>query len=166
MTFRFSKAPPHHWGLGLGLGLCLVTTLFFGLHTLASDWSLIHQTSTLAITPPQSNAALEADIANCHLFGQNLTADGELPVTNLDCRVTSISKVFNEKGNDVSSAIIAIAGTTDKRYQVGDALPDGVKIVSIEANAVILENDGRLEKLPLPRTQLNFQPAPRSEMPS
>lgn len=166
MRLSLNKVTPLDGGLSLGLGLLLTITIFLGLQSLASDWSLTHQTTTLTITPPESNAALQADIINSHLFGQNLTADGNLPVTNLDCRVTSISKVFNEKGEDISRATIAIAGNGDKMVQVGDALPDGVKIVSIESNAVILENDGRLEKLPLPRTQLTFLPAPRSEMPS
>ena len=120
--------------------------------------NIIHRPAVAAVIPHENTAALFQHIADAHLFGRNLSADGDVPVTNLDCRVTSITKVFNEHGSDVSHATISIAGAPDKRYQVGDALPDGVKIVSIESNAVMLENDGRLEKLPLPRSTLVFQP--------
>ncbi|HEU5281373.1 MAG TPA: type II secretion system protein N [Gammaproteobacteria bacterium] len=158
MTFNLNKAPSLNSSLHLGFGLLCLLTLGLGLNTWVSDWALIHQAPMVAAIPHENSNTLQKHIADAHLFGRNLSADGDVPVTNLDCRVTGITKIFNEHGSDVSHATISIAGAPDKRYQVGDALPDGVKIVGIESNAVILENDGRLEKLPLPRTTLVFQP--------
>lgn len=164
MIAALNKMPPLNLSLCLGLGVLWLITVGLGLNAWVGDWQRIHHPPITAIIPHENLAILPKQIADNHLFGQTLTADGDVPVTNLDCRVTGITKVFNEHGDDVSRATIAIAGAADKMYQVGDALPDGVKIVSIEPNAVILENDGRLEKLPLPRTHLDFQPPPRAEV--
>lgn len=145
-----------------GLGALIVITGISVATEWHSDWVLAHQpVGVVAHTTDASDKAMAA-LPKAHLFGQALMADGNLPITNLQCRVTSIIKVINAHGDDASRAIITINGDAGKVYQVGDALPDGVKIYQINANAVVLENEGRLEKLPLPRTQLVFK-APNTE---
>lgn len=145
-----------------GLGVLIAVTGLTALSQWRADWTLAHQpVGIIAHTTDASDKAMAA-LPNTHLFGQALMADGDLPITNLQCRVTSIIKVINAHGDDASRAIIAISGDAGKVYQVGDALPDGVKIYQINANAVVLENEGRLEQLPLPRSQLVFK-APNTE---
>lgn len=144
----------------VGLSLALVLTLSQGLQMWVSDWKLIHHTIAPQIITANQHAALTKQAISAHVFGQTLTEDGEVPITSLALRVTGISKIVNETGRDVSHVSIAIDGGEDKLYQVGDALPDGVKIYRIENNAVILEHEGRLEKLPLLRSTLTFLPPP------
>ncbi len=91
-----------------------------------------------------------------HLFG--MSATGDMPITNLELRVTGIAREADAQSENVSRAYISIAGGVSKIYQVGDSLPDGVKIYDITSDTVILENSGKLEKLPMPRQKLQFKP--------
>ena len=112
-----------------------------------------------------SNAHETADnietIPNNHLFGIAF-AKGNVPITNLQLRVTGIVKVNNEQENN-SKAYISMSGQSSKIYQVGDSLLNGVKIYAISNDSVILETDGRLEKLPLPREILQFKERTENE---
>ncbi len=117
------------------------------------DWELTHQpiSTSQKITPMTAEKNLATTIADHHLFGKSVVS---VPITNLQLRVTGILK----EENDSSKASISTSGQPDKLYQVGDELPDGVKVYAITNHAVILENEGHLEKLPLPREQLQFKP--------
>lgn len=156
LTARFPREQLQAWILPLGLSTLVLLSVSLVLNQWNADWQLVHQPITaVVIAKDTSNSDITA-LPNAHLFGQALTADGELPITNLQLRVTGISKVVNAAGNDASHATIVIGSETGKSYQVGDALPDGVKIYRIDTDSVILENEGRLEKLPMPRATLNF----------
>lgn len=138
---------------------CIVVTLAYTLWQWHYDWLLTHQpASTLdSIVKINDTTELIAAIPSEHLFGKSFAS--AMPITNLQFRVTGIVKADNE----ASKAYISIAGQPSKIYQLGDDLPEGVKIYAITANAIILENDGHLEKLPLPREQLQFRPRERGE---
>jgi type II secretory pathway component PulC len=97
-------------------------------------------------------------VPNEHLFGKMVSKTGAMPVTNLQFRVTGIVKVDTEKYEAFSKAYISISGQPSKIYQIGDSLPYGVKVYDITSDAVILENEGHLEKLPLPREHPTFKP--------
>jgi hypothetical protein len=56
-----------------------------------------------------------------------------------------------------------MSGQPSKIYQVGDSLPYGVKVHEITHDAVILENGGHLEKLPMTREKLKFKPRDTEE---
>ena len=143
----------------LGFSL-LATSLLFGYtaYTWHQDWQISHAPLPAYRLPKQANKALLIEnLPQAHLFGQGLTPMGEMPITNLQLRVMGISKGVDENST-ASKALIAIAGGQSKVYQIGDSLPDGVKIYAIAADAVVLENAGRLEKLPLPRETLVFKP--------
>ncbi|MBV9576202.1 MAG: hypothetical protein JO149_06230 [Gammaproteobacteria bacterium] len=133
---------------------CLLFTLFYAIWQWHHDWLLAHQpvSTTKQIVKTNETHELIAAIPKEHLFGKSFMSG--VPVTNLQFRVTGIVKAENE----ISKAYISIAGLPSKIYQIGDSLPDGVKIYAITANAVILQNDGHLEKLPLPRERLQFKP--------
>lgn len=143
------------------LGASLVITCAFLGYTLITwydDWQLSHAPLPTYHLPKQTDkAALIEMLPEQHLFGQGLTPMGEMPISNLQLRVMGISKGMNEN-SATSQALIAIADGASKVYKIGDSLPDGVKIYAIAADAVVLENDGRLEKLPLPRETLVFKP--------
>ena len=151
-----------------GLAILAATTCFilgYSLWQWHSDWQLAHQEQGHAPSVAKSDPSLGmiSAIPNDHLFGEALNGLGEAPITNLQLRVTGIVKVEDEVDGNTSKAYISIAGKPGKIYQVGDSLPYGVKIYAINADAVILENDGHIEKLPLPRNPLQFKPKPNEE---
>lgn len=122
-----------------------------------NDWQLANQAiTTPVITKSNNNANLIAAIPNEHLFGKAFNKDGNVPISNLQFRVTGIVK-YADQSTGNSKAYISVAGQPSKIYQADDVLPYGVKIHAIAADSVILENAGRLEKLPLPRSQLHFK---------
>ena len=137
-------------------------TLLFAIWQWHSDWALSQQTLSQPATPPAEAADMIARVPEDHLFGKAFS-NGEVPITNLQLRITGIVKVSNEQGTSVSKAYISMEGQPSKIYQVGDSLPYGVKVYEITNDAVILENNGHLEKLPLPREKLQFRPPLNTE---
>lgn len=141
------------------IALTVLITLITAAWQWHQDWQLAHATPKVTATAPTDRTAvLLAALPSDHLFGQDLTKVGEMPISNLQLHVTGIVKTNTEEGVYVSKAYISIAGGPSKIYQIGDSLPYGVKVYGITADAVILENDGRLEQLPLPRQELIFKP--------
>jgi type II secretory pathway component PulC len=149
--------------IALSLG-CLVilfmTTMLYAVFGWQDDWKLVQK-----ITPPtknivnkDANAGLIATIADHHLFGKNFAKTGEVPFSNLQISLTGIVKVVKENNHAFSKAYISVAGAPSKIYQTGDTLPSGARIYNITSQEIILDNDGQLEKLRLPREQLQFKP--------
>lgn len=129
-----------------------------------SDWVLAHQSlAPTKVAATDEKALMIGALPKAHLFGMAIDNNGELPISNLQLRVTGIVKVDTEQAGSASKAYISIQGQPSKIYQVGDDLPDGVKVYQVENDAVILENDGHLEKLPLPREELEFKPRSTEE---
>lgn len=145
-------------GVSIVLVLLVGATFAFILWQWQKDWQLAHQPfCTVSIAEPADETAdMINAIPNAHLFGQSFT-NGAVPLTNLQLQVTGIVKVNGELTSSASKAYISIAGQTSKIFQVGDSLPHGVKVYEITPDTVILQNDGRLEKLPLPREKLAFK---------
>ncbi len=101
-----------------------------------------------------------AKLPDKHLFGQagGAKQSAALPVTSLQLRLLGVIKKNPDK---YSHAIISEAGSPGKIYQIGDTLSSGVTVYAVTENSVILENEGRFEKLPLQRTTLPFQGMPK-----
>ncbi len=152
------------------LGICLLLAGLTGLTLMIaawqwhSDWQLAHTSPAIpATTNTSETAELVAALPSAHLFGKSFSDGGDMPISNLQLKVTGIMKFNNDNGGDISKATIAIAGAPGKIYQKGDSLPYGVKIYAITNNTVVVENNGHLEKLPLPRESLQFKPRNREE---
>lgn len=140
--------------IGIGLAILLCCMFFYCAKQWYGDWLLAHQTQKVVLNEIKRDQTQNQvlTLPDAHLFGQSLTH--EVPITNLQFRVTGIV----EKGDEsLSKAYISISGQPGKIYQSGDQLPYGVKVYAITTNAVILENNNRLEKLPLPRAKLKFK---------
>ncbi len=150
-------------GISGALALTACFLIVYSLWRWHSDWVIAYKTP---MAPPALNATdgtamMIAAIPDDHLFGKAFSNNGEVPISDLQLRVTGIVKTMNEDNSTDSKAFISISGQPSKVYQAGDSLPYGVKVYEITPDAVILENGGRLEKLTLPREKLQFQP--RSE---
>lgn len=142
------------------LAIIILSFVTLNISQWAADWQLTRANLDISqpIAAQDANAELISAIPNHHLFGHNLAANGEVPISSLELRVTGIVKVDSKENENNSKAYISISGAPSKIYQVGDSLPDGVKVYDITADAIILENGGHLEKLPLPRDRLRFKP--------
>lgn len=57
-----------------------------------------------------------------------------------------------------SHVIIRAADGEEKTYLVGDALPGGAVLKKITAQGILVERDGNLESLSLPKGELTFEP--------
>lgn len=131
-----------------------------------ADWQLSHRSfiSKPVVANNIETARGESAVPEMHLFGQSLATSGQIPITSLQFHVTGIVKVNNDQGNSASKAYISVGSQVGKIYHIGDKLPYGVKVFDITADAVMLENNGRLEKLPLPREQLQFKPRTKERL--
>lgn len=157
MTFPIQLNQRYLLGGVSALGLLVLCTFIYVTAWWYLDWKLAHQSvAAIVKQDTDANARMIASIPEMHLFG--VSATGDMPITNLQLRVTGIAREMDAHSENVSKAYISIAGAPSKIYQVGDTLPDGVKIYDITPDTVILENAGQLEKLPLPREKLEFKP--------
>jgi type II secretory pathway component PulC len=147
-------------GMTVLLALGVFITLIYSFNQWHSDWQLAHRVfeGSIDLHNHDETADMIAAIPEEHIFGKSFSKTGTVPITNLGLRVTGIVKTDTDDRSSTSRAYISIAGAPSKIYQAGDSLPYGVKVYDITSDAVILENDGHLEKLPLPRNKLQFKP--------
>ncbi len=158
------------WGRRAGLfamilmSLLLFATVIDMLITWRSDSKLaqssINPNEIHADTANQLRQQIE-QIPEWHLFGKYGVAESALlPVTSLQIHLLGVIK---SSPDALSRVIISESNQPGKIYQIGDTLPaTGVKVYSISADGVVLDNAGRLEKLPLQRVQLQFEGMPKS----
>lgn len=164
---EFSKKYQQDIALGASITLCLliIITLVYVISQWHRDFYLT-RTITTAVPILASNddtTEMINAIPEAHLFGHSAS---NLPVTSLGIRLMGISQVEttenaqedNTTANNNSHALISTSDNPAKSYRIGDKLPNGIKIHEIHANYIILNNDGRLEKLPLQRAPLEFKP--------
>ena len=142
------------WTLALGLGVqgaLIVTDLASGGGRSASGPAVRAQGPTRALDL--------AAITNAHLFGAAPPPkqDGaNAPQTSIPLVLTGTIA-----GNDPQNglAILGQTAQTAKVYAVGDNVPGGAKLHSVYSDRVVIDRDGQLESLALPR-QLNAGNAP------
>src|SRR5256885_7645750 len=109
--------------------------------------------------PLRSRVLDLAAITSAHLFGAApaLKQDGAAaPQTSMPLVLTGIIA-----GNDPQNglAILGQSAQTAKVYAVGDSVPGGAKLHSVYNDGVVIDRDGQLESLSLPR-QMNAGNAP------
>jgi general secretion pathway protein C len=142
------------WALALGLGVqsAFIVTDLAGAGRRA--------TTAPAARPAAPSHALDPGvIANAHLFGAApVTAEAGrgAPPTSIPLVLTGTIA-----GNDPQNglAILGQTAQTAKVYAVGDNVPGGAKLHAVYSDRVVIDRDGQLESLALPR-QLNAGNAP------
>jgi hypothetical protein len=134
----------------------VLSMISLNLSTWRADWSLTHKTpeAPVVIAKTASNNILKT-LPNGHLFGNADNPLGHMPISSLQFRVIGIAKVSDQPEH--SKAYISVAGNSGKIFRIGDLLPYGVRVYDITNDTVILENNGQLEKLPIPRDSLVFK---------
>ena len=142
------------WVLALALGVqaALIVTDLAGAGRRVSTAAPVHAAA--------GNHALDlAAITNAHLFGAAPPPkqDGaNAPQTSIPLVLTGTIA-----GNDPQNglAILGQNAQSAKVYAVGDSVPGGAKLHSVYSDRVVIERDGQLESLQLPR-QVNAGNAP------
>jgi general secretion pathway protein C len=142
------------WVLALALGVqaALIVTDLAGAGRRGA-------TAPAARTPPPTHAFDLAAITNAHLFGAAPPPkqDGaNAPQTSIPLVLTGTIA-----GNDPQNGLAILGQTAQatKVYAVGDNVPGGAKLHSVYSDRVVIDRDGQLESLALPR-QLNAGNAP------
>ena len=105
------------------------------------------------ITHRSVNPQLElATIVNAHLFGAAAVATGpNAPPTDM---ALILAGVIAEKNPSHGQAIIGPNAAAAKLYSVGAMIGGGARLHAVYADRVLLEHNGGLETLMLPRTPL------------
>ena len=159
MTLPITLTPKNWIWLSIVIIAALSLTFFYSLWQWHDDWKLAKTklNPKSSLTKTEDSAELIAKIPAEHLFGVSLVNTQNMPITNLQLRVTGIVKVDSPQGGNISKAYISVSQQPSKIFYVNDVLSDGVKIFEIGKDTVILEINGHFEKLPLPRTPLQFK---------
>ena len=141
------------WVLSLALGVqaALIVTDLAGADR--------HDHKSAASAPAPARALDLAAITNAHLFGTAPARkqDGaNAPQTSIPLVLTGTIA-----GNDPQNGLAILGQTAQsvKVYAVGDNVPGGAKLHSVYSDRVVIERNGQLESLQLPR-QLNTGNAP------
>jgi general secretion pathway protein C len=126
--------------------------------------------SPTAVAParPAVNPAVQlAGIVNAHLFGRPGVASGDnAPNTTMPL---ILAGVIADRDPTKGQAIIGDNAASAKLFAVGAMIPGGARLHAIYSDRVIIERNGGLETLKLPRTALSAsarsvpQPAARTE---
>lgn len=132
--------------------LCFLI-LAYAVYAIVMDWLQgAQKIPDPVINVPHSTVTI-ASLPQEHLFGDANT--GNLEKTNLQL---TLEGVLTANDSVQSSAIIASSGQPGKVYRPGDEILPGATLFQVLAQSVIIKNRGRLEELPLVRSQLVFAP--------
>ncbi|HEX2791569.1 MAG TPA: type II secretion system protein GspC [Steroidobacteraceae bacterium] len=99
-----------------------------------------------------------ASIVNAHLFGAGAVAAGgsDAPATSMPL---ILAGVIADPDPGKGVAIIGENAAAGKLYAVGAAIPGGVHLHAVYSDRVLLERNGGLETLMLPRTPMSGRAA-------
>lgn len=113
-------------------------------------------TSTVNDSNKKNQQGFE-NILNSSLFGIYVPNDlNSVKKSMLDVTLVGILLANNI---DDSQVIIGSASGEERPYRVGDKIPGGALIKRITASGVLVERNGALESLSLPKNDLTFEPA-------
>lgn len=126
-----------------------------GVAAAAIIWSMLpHKSNVSAAVRPASPAfhpdsiVIAQQVAMAHLFGHDVAAGspmGSAAATNI-----SVEGIIYSEDKDSGLAILKVDGNTDI-FRVGDALPDGEKLLAIAPTAVEIGSQGAPRVLAMQR---------------
>lgn len=111
----------------------------------------------------RNKQAMIDNILKSSLFGEYVPSDLN-SVKKSMLNVTLVGILLADK-KDESQVIIGAANGDELSYKIGDKIPGGALIKKITEDGVLVERNGVLESLSLPKIDITFQPpaAPLSD---
>ena len=102
-----------------------------------------------------ASASRNQTLPNTPFFGVAAAEDKGLPELDLiDIPITQLnlilSGVLDNSAKDKASALVAEKGKPAQRLYVGDRLPGGAELYSVEVDHIVLRRNGKMEKLTYP----------------
>lgn len=107
--------------------------------------------------PSQQKLGLNKNLAT-PFFGEYVPNDIDVKESRLNLKVVGILFSSQERQSFI---IIHTEGAGDKSFHVGDSLPGGAIIKRINPDGVLVERNGALESLSLPKNELIFEAQPK-----
>ncbi|MCR9192646.1 MAG: general secretion pathway protein GspC [Gammaproteobacteria bacterium] len=146
----------------------LLAALLLGYEVLSGAFSYyrIHlelKQSTQSQSKPTMSKKSEAiqKTLGAQIFGdytpKNLV---DLDMKPSGLNLTLVGVVFSPQPQE-SQAIIKLPNGNARTFSLGDQVSGGAKIKQITPDGVVLERDGELESLSLPKNALTFEPLPK-----
>ena len=134
--------------IALGIDSALILTRALS-HVAEAPPSAAPKAAAPARPAAASPAIQLATIVNAHLFGTAAgSGAGNAPTTTMPL---ILAGVIADRDPNKGQAIIGANAASGKLYAVGAMIPGGARLHSIYADRVLIERNGALETLPLPR---------------
>lgn len=78
----------------------------------------------------------------------------------ITCSLFEAASLGSKDQNNLenSQVIIRLANGEEKNYKVDDKIPGGALIKKIMSGGILVEHNGSLESVSLPKTELMFEP--------
>ncbi|WP_444957633.1 type II secretion system protein N [Microbulbifer sp. ZKSA002] len=114
--------------------------------------SLLAERKSPRGAPPPSAASLPSTPFFGRAEPKKATEVPEVDLENIPLTQLNIvlSGVFDSSNKTKASALVSEKGKPSKRLYVGDQLPGGAELYSVEVDHVVLRRNGRMEKLTYP----------------
>lgn len=127
-------------------------------------WVSLYWLTPQMATPTEENASLQMrnkqglidNILKSSLFGEYVPND--LNAVKKSMLNVTLVGILLGGSKEQSQVIIGSAGGDELNYKVGDTIPGGAIIKKITADGVLVERNGTLESLSLPKNDLTFEP--------
>lgn len=103
--------------------------------------SAVGRVESLPDTPFFGRAPVKADTREPEVDLANI------PITQLNL---VLSGVLNNSAKDKASALVAEKGKPAQRVYIGDSLPGGAELYSVAVDHIVLQRNGKMEKLTYP----------------
>ncbi|MGA8709160.1 MAG: type II secretion system protein GspC [Steroidobacteraceae bacterium] len=151
--------------IALAIDCALILTRALGQSALPSSSA----GGRLAPPPPAVNPTVElATVVNAHLFGvSGAQAGSNAPQTTMPL---ILAGVIADKDPARGQAIIGDSASSAKLIAVGAMIPGGARLHAVYGDRVLIERNGRVETLMLPRTPMKggpiITPAPAAATPA
>lgn len=153
----FLSAQQARWIIVFLISLFSLLTLWEVSRLFWSIDSEIPASSTKELAKPVTDNSLD-ELARSSLFGVYISND--LTSDNVRKSMLNITLVGILLGNtpEDSQVIIQMSNGEEKNYKIDEQIPGGALIKKIMAGGILVEHNGALESVTLPKSELIFEP--------
>jgi type II secretory pathway component PulC len=139
------------------IGVAVISGIGIVWNTLSIFSSVPHSTETFVPLPPAKSIS-PANL-NAPLFGEYVPDLKHAEVADSHLTYVIVGIMYSTDPHQ-SQALIQAEDGFSKTYRQGDFLSPHLEIKEIQADGIIILNEGRFERLSLPKNDLRFDPLP------